>query len=619
MVVNFKFLLALLAFPLASQAEFADVTQVPSKTEKLKFEITVKSDGTQTRKVTRQVLILNEEGRNRDGIFSFNFNKHTETGSILVARTENNGQVTKVDEKNIETKELRERNRQGFESTVSKLITFPKVYVGSRLYVEYEIKTSEFPFIDSWANYFSFNGIIDSVEIDVKSELPLQVYLSDDKFNLEKSEDLKKIRLTSRGPINTQLENEQFSALLENRTHVVLLTSLKNWSEFGKAFIKEYDAILSAPLPGPLEKIVQETAEYKDPVTRLNQMTSRLQRNVRYFGDWARRKGGYIPRSMSEVVKTEFGDCKDMAVVLAAMLRKAGYKADISLIRRGDLKEIDEKAYDLASGSVFNHAITRAEVEGKVYWLDPTNYLSFAQGIPLDIADRPTFVLYKTGGALERTFSYSPSENIYQNDIVLQSNKTGEVKVQATLTRKGNSAFKILRAESQRTLPAFERMIVNEMLGHESTSDIKFQDYPKKLNIVQDVERKFSATLRSYVLNSNEGPAYSLITNGMVRALTVRRAGYEGDLVIGEKFTEKTKTTYKGTQARNLKTFNCQIESKWMDFTRQARLEKGGVVFDNTTRVKVDSVSLEDTKTAEFAKLQEAVLKCFPRRILVFN
>lgn len=601
-------------------AEWADPGQIPAKLEILKIKISVKKNGTYSRHTTRQVVVLNDEGRNKAGTFSFQFNKHTETGSVILAKTETGGKIFKVSSKDIETKELRNRNRKGFEANVTKLIAFPNVHVGSRLYVEYEVKTSEFPMIDSWSTSFNFSDVVaDKVDIEVISELPLQVYLADEKFEIEKSEDAKKIRLRNRDGINRQLINEPHYTVHEAREHGIFITTAADWSGFGKALIKEYEKVASAPLPASLEVIVQETSAIPDPADRMNQITSRLQKNIRYFGDWARRKGGYVPRSMKEMVRTEFGDCKDMAVALAAMLRKAGFQADVALVQRGDAVKIDEKSYEIPSGSGFNHAITRAQVGEKVYWLDPTNTISFAQGIPFDIADRPAFVLYKNGGILERTANYSPEENVYENEILLHISKKGEVQAEGLLNRKGIAAFKMLRHEWRRPAQVIERAIAISVLGHEDLSDVKFAEYEKINNITHDLKRQFSTSVRSFAYVTNEGLALPLTSKKATNLIALRRPSHEGDIFFGERYIELTTTTYKEISARNLKDFSCKIESKWLDLNREASSQKRDVVIKDHLKVKTPVILKNETESPEFLHLQEGIAKCYTRRLIIFK
>lgn len=113
----------------------------------------------------------------------------------------------------------------------------------------------------------------------------------------------------------------------------------------------------------------------------------------RYLGDWRASERGYVPFSLAEIERNGYGDCKDLAILLAAMLKAAGIKAEPTLVSRGDV------VWDLLVPGMYapNHAIVRAEVDGKTWWLDPTNPV-FAPGrIMPDIQQRWALVLGADG------------------------------------------------------------------------------------------------------------------------------------------------------------------------------------------------------------------------------
>lgn len=113
----------------------------------------------------------------------------------------------------------------------------------------------------------------------------------------------------------------------------------------------------------------------------------------RYLGDWRASERGYVPFSLAEIERNGYGDCKDLAILLAAMLKAAGIKAEPTLVSRGDV------VWDLLVPGMYapNHAIVRAEVDGKTWWLDPTNPV-FAPGRTMpDIQQRWALVLGADG------------------------------------------------------------------------------------------------------------------------------------------------------------------------------------------------------------------------------
>jgi transglutaminase-like putative cysteine protease len=78
----------------------------------------------------------------------------------------------------------------------------------------------------------------------------------------------------------------------------------------------------------------------------------------------------FEPAPASEVLRTARGDCKDMAVLLVAMLREAGISAYPALTRRRAERPL---ADELPSPYYFDHAVVVvSDALGRYRWLDPT-------------------------------------------------------------------------------------------------------------------------------------------------------------------------------------------------------------------------------------------------------
>lgn len=96
-----------------------------------------------------------------------------------------------------------------------------------------------------------------------------------------------------------------------------------------------------------------------------------LHDHVRYTG-MELGDNDITPFPPAEVVKRGFGDCKDQATLLVAMLRAAGLTANVVLLDAGSGLDIDR---DLPGLGQFSHAIVLVRVDGKDLWIDPTEEL----------------------------------------------------------------------------------------------------------------------------------------------------------------------------------------------------------------------------------------------------
>jgi hypothetical protein len=93
-----------------------------------------------------------------------------------------------------------------------------------------------------------------------------------------------------------------------------------------------------------------------------------VQRNIRYVAIYL-GDDGFRPHGTNETISNRYGDCKDMSVVLASALRKAGIESHLVLVRTADLGRIPGNS---PSPRHFNHAIVMSVVEGDTLYLDPT-------------------------------------------------------------------------------------------------------------------------------------------------------------------------------------------------------------------------------------------------------
>ena len=96
-----------------------------------------------------------------------------------------------------------------------------------------------------------------------------------------------------------------------------------------------------------------------------------VQDDVRYLGIEIGLHS-HAPHSPEQVLKQRFGDCKDKALLLVTLLRQLGFEADPALVSTTLRERLDEA---LPSPLDFNHAIVRARLDGKTYWLDATRSL----------------------------------------------------------------------------------------------------------------------------------------------------------------------------------------------------------------------------------------------------
>jgi tetratricopeptide (TPR) repeat protein len=161
---------------------------------------------------------------------------------------------------------------------------------------------------------------------------------------------------------------------------------------------------------------------------------------IRYIGV-AFGVGRYQPHPASEVLRNQYGDCKDKHTLLASMLTAAGMHPDAALIGAG-IRTNEE----VPSPGAFNHMITTVPVAGKQVWLDATAEVAPYQMLMSVIRDKQALVVPEAGEAkLEKTPEKLPFTPFSQFVAKGSLTKDGTMKAQMEYTARGDEEV-VLRA-----------------------------------------------------------------------------------------------------------------------------------------------------------------------------
>lgn len=124
----------------------------------------------------------------------------------------------------------------------------------------------------------------------------------------------------------------------------------------------------NAPLPPEIMQVVQTLGTKPTMDERVSGALQWVQNEIRYFSV-SLGESSHRPTQPALTLQRRYGDCKDKSVMLIEMLRALGIKAQPVLVSTRFRDGLSKK---LPSPYAFDHAIVRAEVEGKTYFLDPT-------------------------------------------------------------------------------------------------------------------------------------------------------------------------------------------------------------------------------------------------------
>jgi transglutaminase-like putative cysteine protease len=135
--------------------------------------------------------------------------------------------------------------------------------------------------------------------------------------------------------------------------------------------------------------------------------------------------GGYQPHANGDVLKYRYGDCKDKATLLIAMLRAVDLDALPVLIRTRDAGLLDRDN----PGLVFNHAIVAIPKSEGYLFLDPTDTVTPYGDLPwMDQGVSVVIVKPDGTGQLDETPLLPPERNRRQRTVNAAISDAGDLE-----------------------------------------------------------------------------------------------------------------------------------------------------------------------------------------------
>jgi tetratricopeptide (TPR) repeat protein len=237
------------------------------------------------------------------------------------------------------------------------------------------------------------------------------------------------------------------------------VSDVASWAQASAILAPAFEAA-EAIKPGSAlsAEVARISALSTDPEIRAQAALDLVQDDVRYLAINI-HDGGLLPADAETTWTRRFGDCKGKTVLLAALLRALGIDAEPALVSTTSGDGLDARLPSLAA---FDHAIVRAVIGGRVYWLDGTR----TGDKRLDDIQVPGFVwalpMQASGGALTRLTQAPLARPIAQTSIRLDASAgldvpapahletvirgDGAVVLNAQLGEAGASLDQVLRA-----------------------------------------------------------------------------------------------------------------------------------------------------------------------------
>lgn len=228
--------------------------------------------------------------------------------------------------------------------------------------------------------------------------------------------------------------------------------SLASWKEMG-AWYGSLTQGRRAATPEIKQKVFDLVSSRATPLEKIAALAAFVQREVRYVSIQI-GIGGYQPNYAADVFKNRYGDCKDKATLLSAMLSEIGIPSYYVVIHtdRGVV------APDFPGISNFNHAILairlpddvpdttlfsilRHQTLGRLLFFDPTDSMTPLGYLPTYLQAGHGLLVTDEGGELLTMPLQAPQTNRLYRSGKLQLSPSGELTGEVQEVRWGGPAI----------------------------------------------------------------------------------------------------------------------------------------------------------------------------------
>lgn len=204
------------------------------------------------------------------------------------------------------------------------------------------------------------------------------------------------------------------------RAYQLEVSQFSSWDEASRTLWPLWEKALTLKPDSPFKaEAARIAAATSDPKARAQAALRLVEEKTRYVYIGI-NLGGYTPARADLTWARRFGDCKGKAALLTALLRELGIDAEPVLVSTTDGDGMDAR---LPALQYFDHAIVRATVGGRTYWLDGTR--NFDRNI--DTIDTPEWswaLPLRSGGAALQKIELKPFDTP-ESDITVRIDATG--------------------------------------------------------------------------------------------------------------------------------------------------------------------------------------------------
>ena len=396
--------------------------------EQLAQSYVVQADGSYVLTVDEQRLIALPRAVQQHGQRQIGYNHALDTIAGIVAYTEKpDGRRIAVGPEQIrDQQEPASADAPLFLDSRIKVVVFPDVAVGDRLVLHYAVTRSNalFPghFEDLSSARFYLNPAF-SLTYDLPENMPLYADAAGFRQESISSPPGRKLyRWIYQAGENQRIEADAVNYLDYGKRLAV--STFAGYPAFAQAF-RERGAGSQHVTPAVAALAATLTAGLSEKRAKALALADWVRKNIRYVAVYI-GPGGVAPHTAASVLENRYGDCKDQAALLGALLAASGIDSTGALVNNANVFRLPA----VPTLGIFNHIITY--IPSLDLYLDPGAAAYAPAYLPPQDLGKPVLLLET--GVVAGTPSFQREQN--------------RNKIEFNVAKNGSSLFRVIKTNA---------------------------------------------------------------------------------------------------------------------------------------------------------------------------
>ncbi|WP_292038408.1 DUF3857 domain-containing transglutaminase family protein [Massilia sp. UBA6681] len=352
-----------------------------------------------------------------------------------------------------------------FQDTRLKVLIFPGVQAGDTLTLRYSLRRHT-PLFPGQFEDFTVAGPYRHKDFRLTYDLPASMTLQADAVGfvpVATSSAPGRRRHAFRYVDGDNARIEQGSVSYLDHGRRLAVSTFPDYPAFAQAYHARASAA-ARPDAAIAALASQLTQGLDDVQARAIALSDWVRRNIRYVAVYL-GPGGVVPHSASSVLANRYGDCKDHAVLLQALLAAAGIPSSAALVNGDDAYRLPA----VPTLGVLNHVIVY--VPQLQLFLDPTAGTVAGGFLPPGLLGKPVLLAESGGFAVTPIYQPARSRTLTRFDIA----RDGSSRFHVRRTSGGAIAEPYRQAVRGTPQSERERFVRRMLAGLGQTGDGLFE------------------------------------------------------------------------------------------------------------------------------------------------